>query len=59
MNPLLREAAASVQMGWLLGAMTVLFFLAFLGWVWYAYKPGHKELMEELAQMPFMDGGEG
>ena len=58
MNPLLQEAAGSVQMGWLLAAMTVLFFAAFLGWVWYAYTPRHKELMDELAQMPFMDGGE-
>lgn len=58
MNPLLREAAASVQMGWLLGAMTVVFFACFLGWVWYAYAPKHKKLMEEAAQMPFMDGGD-
>jgi len=57
-NPLLREAAGSVQMGWLLGATTVVFFACFLAWVWYAYAPKRKELMEEAARMPFMDGGD-
>jgi len=57
-NPLLREAAASVQMGWLLGATTVVFLGCFLAWVWYAYTPRHKELMEEAAKLPFMDGGD-
>ena len=59
MNPLLREAAESVQMGWLLGLMTVVFFLIFLAWVWYAYNPANRELMEEVARMPLSDGGEG
>ena len=59
MNPLLQEAANSVTTAWLLGGMTVFFFIAFLGWIWYAYNPKNKDLMDELAQMPFMDGGEG
>ncbi|MFQ5536882.1 MAG: cbb3-type cytochrome oxidase subunit 3 [Gemmatimonadota bacterium] len=59
MNPLIKEAAASVQMGWLLGVMTVVFFVVFLGWVWWAYNPRNRERMEEAAMMPFMDGGEG
>jgi len=58
MNPLLNEAAASVQMGWLLGGTTIVFIACFLAWVWYAYTPRHKELMEQAAQMPFMDGGD-
>jgi len=58
-NPLLQEAAQSIQMSWLLSVMTVVFFLSFLGWVWYAYSPRHRELMDELAQMPLKDGGEG
>ena len=58
MNPLLREAAASVELGWLLGLLTVLFFAVFLWWVWYAYTPKHKQMMDEAAQAPFDDGGE-
>ena len=58
MNPLLNEAAGSVQLGWLMGVMTVVFFAAFLAWVWYAYRPKHREMMEEIAQMPFMEGGD-
>jgi len=58
MNPLMREAALGVEMGWLLGLLTVVFFLSFMWWVWYAYSPRHKELMRDASLMPF-DGGEG
>lgn len=58
MNPLLRDAAGSVSMGWLLAGMTVVFFAVFLGWIWYAWSPGNRKLMEEAAQMPFADGGD-
>jgi cbb3-type cytochrome oxidase subunit 3 len=57
-NTLMREAAASIEMGWLLGVMTAVFFAAFLYWVWYAYAPSHKRRLEEAALLPF-DGGEG
>lgn len=58
MNPLLREAAASVQHGWLLGVMTALFLLLFIAWVWWAWAPGRKAAMDEYARMPLDDGGE-
>jgi cbb3-type cytochrome oxidase subunit 3 len=58
MNALLADAAESVGMGWLLGMMTVVFLAIFLAWVWYAYRPKHRALMEELGRMPFTDGGD-
>ncbi len=58
MNPLLKDAAESVAMGWLLGLMTVVFLAVFVGWAWYAYRPRHRGLMEELGKMPFSDGGD-
>lgn len=58
MNPLLKEAAASVQLGWVLGVMTVVFFAVFLGWAFWAYRPKHRAMMEEIGRMPFMDGGD-
>ena len=58
MNPLLQEAAGSVELGWVLSTMTVVFFAIFLGWIWYAWSPGNRPLMEEAAQMPLNDGGE-
>ena len=58
MNPLLQEAAGSVGLVWVLSAMTVVFFAIFLGWIWYAWSPRHRQLMEEAAQMPFSEGGE-
>ena len=59
MNTLLQAARESVQMGWLLGGMTLVFFVFFVGWIWWTWHPANDELMEEAAQMPFMDGGEG
>ena len=58
MNALLADAAESVGMGWLLGMMTVVFLAIFLAWAWYAYRPKHRDLMEELGRMPFTDGGD-
>ena len=58
MNTLLNDAAASVELGWLVGGMTLVFLATFLFWVWYAYAPKHREAMEEAGRMPFMDGGE-
>lgn len=58
MNPLIREAAAAVHMGWLLGAMTVVFFVFFLGLIWWVWSPSSRQLMEEAAQMPFTEGGD-
>lgn len=57
MNPLIREAAESVQMGWLLGLMTIVFFAAFLWWTWWAYAPSRRGLMEEYGRIPF-DGSD-
>jgi len=58
MNPVLELAAESVRLGWLLGIMTIFFLVAFLAWVWYAYTPKHKALMDEAAMMPFAEGDE-
>ena len=58
MNPVLNLAAESVVLGWLLGIMTVFFLCSFLGWVWWAYTPRHRAMMDEAAQMPFTDGEE-
>lgn len=57
MNTLMREAGASVEMGWLLGVMTAVFFASFLYWIWYAYAPSRKPMMDEAALIPF-DGEE-
>jgi cbb3-type cytochrome oxidase subunit 3 len=56
MNPLIREAAESIQLGWLLGILTVLFLATFLYWVWWAYAPSRRDQHDEAAQLPFMDG---
>jgi cbb3-type cytochrome oxidase subunit 3 len=57
-NPVLKLAAESVSLGWLMGVMTVFFLVSFLGWVWWAYSPQHKAKMDEAALLPFTDGDE-
>jgi cbb3-type cytochrome oxidase subunit 3 len=57
-NPVLELAAESVRLGWLLGIMTVFFLVCFLAWVWWAYTPRHKGMMEAAAMLPFTDGEE-
>jgi cbb3-type cytochrome oxidase subunit 3 len=58
MNPLLHEAAASVDNGWVLGLMTVLFFACFVGWIAWAWAPRNRARLEEAARQPFTDGGD-
>jgi cbb3-type cytochrome oxidase subunit 3 len=58
MNPLLKEAAASVTQGWLLGVMTVVFFAAFLFWIWWAWRGTNQARWEADSRLPFTDGGE-
>jgi cbb3-type cytochrome oxidase subunit 3 len=57
-NPVLELAADSVSLGWLLGFMTLFFVASFLGWVWWAYTPKHKKMMDDAALLPFTDGDE-
>jgi cbb3-type cytochrome oxidase subunit 3 len=58
MNPLLREAAARVSLGWLLAGMTVVFLGTFLFWTWWAYTGRHAARFEADSRLPLNDGGE-
>lgn len=58
MNPLIREAADSVGLTWLMGLMTAVFLIFFLAWTWWAYAPHRREAMDEAALLPFDDGGD-
>jgi cbb3-type cytochrome oxidase subunit 3 len=57
-NPVLQAAAETVSLGWLLGMMTVVFVVWFVGWTVWAYLPRNKAMMEEAARMPLTDGGD-
>ena len=58
MNPLIREAAGSVGLTWMMGVMTAVFLVFFVGWTWWAYAPRRREAMERAARLPFDDGDE-
>lgn len=56
MNPVFREASRFVEGGWLMGAMTVLFFACFVGWTWWAYSKGNRQKFEDAARLPLTTG---
>jgi cbb3-type cytochrome oxidase subunit 3 len=58
MNPLLKEAAERVQLGWVLAGMTVLFLGSFLFWTWWAWSDKNKARMEADSRLPLNDGGD-
>ncbi len=41
--------------GTLMGITTVAFFLFFLGWLWWLYRPGAAALIREAALLPLDD----
>lgn len=58
MNPLTREAAESVTLGWVLGVTTAVFFAGFLYWIWWAWARRNKARWEADSRLPLNDGGE-
>ena len=58
MNPVFQAAAATAQLGWLMGILTGLFLVCFAGWIWWAWSSGNKALMEEASRMPLDEGDE-
>jgi cbb3-type cytochrome oxidase subunit 3 len=55
MNPLFRSAAESLETGWLLGTMTVLFLTFFLVVSLRLLSRGTRDEMEAAALLPFED----
>ena len=58
MNPILHEAGASSQLGWLMGVTTVVFLAAFLFWTWWAWTAKNKARWEADSRLPLNDGGD-
>jgi cbb3-type cytochrome oxidase subunit 3 len=56
MNPLVEQASEYIGMGGLATVLTLLFVIAFLAWVWYAYTPRNREKFEDAALLPFEEG---
>jgi cbb3-type cytochrome oxidase subunit 3 len=57
MNPLIEQAREAIGLGGMAVVMTLLFMIAYFGWIWYAYNPANKQKWEEAAMLPFEDGG--
>jgi cbb3-type cytochrome oxidase subunit 3 len=56
MNPLKQAAVEQVSGGWVLGIMTLVFLLFFIGWTWWAYRKDNRERFEEAALLPLTTG---
>jgi cbb3-type cytochrome oxidase subunit 3 len=56
MNPLVEQASEYIGMAGLATVLTLLFVIAFLAWVWYAYTPRNREKFEDAALLPFEEG---
>jgi cbb3-type cytochrome oxidase subunit 3 len=58
MNTAFKAAAETAQLGWIMGVMTALFLVCFVGWSWWAFARRNKAFMDEAARMPLGDGGD-
>jgi cbb3-type cytochrome oxidase subunit 3 len=58
MNPAFRAAAETVELTWLMGVMTAVFLVCFVGWSWWAFRANNRARMEQAARLPFIDGGD-
>lgn len=56
MNPLIQQARESIGMGGFAAVLTLLFMVAFLAWVWWAYTPRNRKKFEDAALLPFEEG---
>lgn len=58
-HPVIEAARQAAQGGWLMGGMTVYFFLFFIGYAAWAWWPSNKRHMDEMARLPLDDDDEG
>jgi cbb3-type cytochrome oxidase subunit 3 len=56
MNPLWREAARMLEGGWIMGVMTVVFVVCFVGWTWWAFAKHNRQKFEDAAMLPLTTG---
>lgn len=52
MNPLKLAAADAVAGTWIMGVLTVLFLVFFVGWVVWAYAKRNRAALEEAGRLP-------
>ena len=56
MNTLTHAAAASNELGWLLGGMTLAFLIFFTAWTVWAWAPANRDRLNAAARMPLDEG---
>jgi cbb3-type cytochrome oxidase subunit 3 len=55
MNPITHAAAEQSTHGWLMAGITALFFIMFMLWTWYAYRPANRARHDANARLPLQD----
>ncbi len=54
----LQEGARAAPYGWLLGVVTLVFIVAFAGWVWWLFRRTNRKRFDDAAELPLSDGDE-
>ncbi len=52
MNPVYQAAQESIEGGWIMGVMTLVFLAFFLFWTFWAWAPANRQKMLDAARMP-------
>ena len=55
LNPVFQAAAERTELGWLLGATTLFFLLAFVAWTVWVMSPTNRDRMEAWGRLPLED----
>lgn len=48
----LKAGAATAQMGWLMGVMTIVFATTMVAWIVWTWWPGHRAALEAASRLP-------
>lgn len=59
MNPIFKAASDSAQLGWVMGATTIMFIAFFAVWTWWAYRPANAAKWEAAGMIPLDDTAGG
>jgi cbb3-type cytochrome oxidase subunit 3 len=55
MNTVLQQAAATANLGWVMGLNTIMFMGIFVAWSLYLWSPSRKQELDNAGNLPLED----
>ncbi len=55
MNHVLNQGAGTVEHAWIMGLVTIVFLVVFVGLIWWTYARRNRARMEQAARLPLED----